>query len=123
VTKLTQTGNVWRVTTTSGETEFGAVIYCGTAYRLAELEISGTGFQPVLAQDKTHRQAACATTAFSEINYPPVGAVVLGFRREDVAHSACGFGMLFPKIEGFKILGTIFPRRCFRTVRPPVTSR
>ena len=39
VTKLAQTGDGWRVTTVSGETEFGAVIYCGTAYRLAEMEI------------------------------------------------------------------------------------
>src|ERR1019366_484728 len=38
VTKLTQTDDGWRVTTASGEVEHSAVIYCGTAYRLAELE-------------------------------------------------------------------------------------
>jgi oxygen-dependent protoporphyrinogen oxidase len=118
VTKLTQTADGWRVTTTSGETEFGAVIYCGTAYRLAELEISGTGFQPAPAKTETHRQDACATAAFSEISYPPVAAVVLGFRREDVAHSCQGFGMLIPKIEGFKILGTIFSSALFPNRAP-----
>jgi oxygen-dependent protoporphyrinogen oxidase len=118
VTKLTQTSDGWRVTTTSGETEFGAVIYCGTAYRLAELEISGTGFQPAPAKTETYRQDACATTAFSEISYPPVASVVLGFRREDVSHSCRGFGMLIPKIEGFKILGTIFSSALFPNRAP-----
>jgi oxygen-dependent protoporphyrinogen oxidase len=118
VTKLTQNSDGWRMMTANGETEFSAVIYCGTAYRLAELEISGTGFQPVLAQTGTHRQDACATTPFSEIRYPPVASVVLGFRREDVAHSCEGYGMLIPKIEGFKILGTIFSSALFPNRAP-----
>jgi oxygen-dependent protoporphyrinogen oxidase len=118
VTKLTQTSDGWRVTTATGETEFGVVIYCGTAHKLAELEIGGTGFQPVSAQTGTHRQDACATTPFSEIRYPPVASVVLGFRREDVAHSCQGYGMLIPKIEGFKILGTIFSSALFPNRAP-----
>ena len=114
VTKLTQTANGWRVTTASGETEFGAVIYCGTAYRLAELEICRKGVAPVsnYFKEDGDRRDACPTT-FSEISYPPVASVVLGFRREDVAHSCQGFGMLIPKIEGFKILGTIFSSALF----------
>ena len=118
VTKLTQTGDGWRVATAAGEVEHSAVIYCGTAHQLAMLEISGTGFQPVSANTETHRQDACATTAFSEISYPPVSAIVLGFRREDVAHSCQGFGMLIPKIEGFKILGTIFSSALFPNRAP-----
>jgi oxygen-dependent protoporphyrinogen oxidase len=118
VTKLTRTGDGWRVTTASGETEFGAVIYCGTAHKLAELEIGGTGFQPVSAQTEIHRQDACATSPFSEIRYPPVASVVLGFRREDVAHSCLGYGMLIPKIEGFKILGAIFSSALFPNRAP-----
>ena len=50
--------------------------------------------------------------------YPPVASVVLGFRREDVAHSCDGFGMLIPKIEGFKILGTIFSSSLFPNRAP-----
>src|ERR1039457_234459 len=104
VTKLTQTSTGWRVTTAQGEAEFGAVIYCGTAHRLAELKVEASvplNFSP-----------------FSEINYPPVASVVLGFRREDVAHSCQGFGMLIPKIEGFKILGTIFSSALFPNRAP-----
>jgi oxygen-dependent protoporphyrinogen oxidase len=108
VTKLTQTGNGWRVTTAAGEADFGAVIYCGTAYRLAELEV----FAGEAALQRR------PTETFSEINYPPVGAVVLGFRREDVAHPCEGFGMLIPKIEGFKILGTIFSSSLFPNRAP-----
>src|SRR5450432_2434158 len=36
VTKLLQTKDGWRASTSSGETEHSAVIYCGTAHRLAE---------------------------------------------------------------------------------------
>jgi protoporphyrinogen/coproporphyrinogen III oxidase len=106
VTKLTQSASGWRVTTVNGEAEFDKVIYCGTAYKLAELGI------------ETAVQQRRPTEAFGEISYPPVGAVVLGFRREDVAHSCQGFGMLIPKIEGFKILGTIFSSALFPNRAP-----
>ena len=104
VTKLVQTDNGWRLTTSSGELDFGAVIYCGTAYRLAELKVES--------------QKAFDLSAFSEINYPPVASVVLGFRRGDVKHPCQGFGMLIPKIEGFKILGTIFSSALFPNRAP-----
>ena len=103
-TKLTQTGDGWSVTTANGEAEFGAVIYCGTAYRLAELNLEA--------------KAALNLSTFSEIRYPPVASVVLGFRRADVAHSCQGFGTLIPKIEGFKILGTIFSSSLFPNRAP-----
>ena len=104
VTRLTQTAAGWRVATSEGETEFGAVIYCGTAYRLAEL--------PVAAQNIP------SLAPLAEISYPPVASVVLGFRREDVAHVCQGFGMLIPRIEGFKILGTIFSSALFPNRAP-----
>jgi oxygen-dependent protoporphyrinogen oxidase len=114
VTKLTQSANGWRVTTAQGETEFDAVIYCGTAYKLAELVVEP--ITPALSPFDGERGKKFFT--FSEISYPPVSAVVLGFRREDVAHPACGFGMLIPKIEGFKILGTIFSSALFPNRAP-----
>jgi len=104
VTKLTQTESGWRVSASSGDPEFGAVIYCGTAFKLAELKIES--------------QTLLNFSAFSEIRYPPVASVVLGFRREDVAHLLDGFGMLIPKIEGFKILGSIFSSSLFPNRAP-----
>ena len=104
VTRLTKTGDAWRVTTPGGEYEHSAVVYCGTAYRLAELSIAMD--QPV------------DVSLFSEIRYAPVASVVLGFRREDVAHPCQGFGMLIPKMEGFKILGTIFSSALFPNRAP-----
>jgi len=111
VTRLAQTRGGWRVTTANGELEFGAVIYCGTAYRLAELEIETAGGDGA-------RGAPRPTSTFSEISHPPVASVVLGFRREEVAHPCQGFGMLIPKIEGFKILGTIFSSALFPNRAP-----
>ncbi|HEX5400423.1 MAG TPA: protoporphyrinogen oxidase, partial [Verrucomicrobiae bacterium] len=117
VSKLTQTAKGWRVMTPNGETEFAAVIYCGTAYRLAELCMETTGpLTPALS--RFGGEGEKTFSAFSEISYPPVASVVLGFRREDVAHSCQGFGMLIPKIEGFKILGTIFSSSLFPNRAP-----
>lgn len=104
VRRLAQVGNTWRVTTASDETEFDAVIYCGTAYRLSEMEIAA--------------QSPVDVSPFSEIRYTPVASIVLGFRREDVAHACQGFGMLIPRIEGFKILGTIFSSALFPNRAP-----
>ncbi|HEV2328979.1 MAG TPA: protoporphyrinogen oxidase [Verrucomicrobiae bacterium] len=104
VVRLVQTRDTWRVTSAQDEAEFAAVIYCGTAYGLAELKLSAPS--PV------------NVSAFSEIRYTPVVSVVLGFRREDVAHSCQGFGMLIPKVECFKILGTIFSSALFLNRAP-----
>jgi oxygen-dependent protoporphyrinogen oxidase len=121
VTKLTRTGDGWRVKTANGEAEFGAVIYCGTAYRLAELAIEGRTGSPlpvVGAHGVTRPTDEIDLSPFSGIRYPPVASVVLGFRREDIAHSCQGYGMLIPKIEGFKILGTIFSSALFPNRAP-----
>src|SRR5439155_20406123 len=95
VTKIAQTPAGWALDLRQGarETcaEHGAVSYAGTAFRLAEL--------------KLQTQSALTLTPFSEIRYPPVASVVLGFRREDIEHPCEGFGMLIPKVAGFKILG------------------
>ncbi len=150
VTKLTQSGAGWRLTLSEGrvtrdsnipneigdsrssslrnfEAEHSAVIYCGTAYRLAELKIErSAGLRP--GESRIPSRAGSETgvpsdprldlTPFSEIRYPPVASVVLGFRREDVAHPCQGFGMLIPKVEGFKILGTIFSSSLFPNRAP-----
>jgi oxygen-dependent protoporphyrinogen oxidase len=135
--KLTQTSDGWRVTLSEGrvtrapeigdsqssslrnfEVEHSAVIYCGTAYRLAELEIYDSRAALPRGLEIEAAQQRRPTTAFSEIRYPPVASVVLGFRRENVAHPCQGFGMLIPKVEGFRILGTIFSSSLFPNRAP-----
>lgn len=108
VTKIRQTESGWDLDLRAGaqeeRAEHAAIIYAGTAYKLAEL-----GFET---------KAPLSFAAFSEIRYPPVASVVLGFRRQDVAHPCEGFGMLIPKVEGFKILGTIFSSSLFPNRAP-----
>jgi protoporphyrinogen/coproporphyrinogen III oxidase len=115
VTKLIQTGTGWHVSTPSGESEHSAVIYCGTAYRLAELpiEFKTPASGPAGYDSINERGRRLAFQGFSEIRHPPVASMVLGFRREDVTHPLDGFGMLIPKAEGFNILGTIFSSSLF----------
>jgi oxygen-dependent protoporphyrinogen oxidase len=109
VTRLTQTQDGWAVDFRNAEgvkrAEYSAVLFAGTAFRLAELRVE-------------QAQGLLDLSMFSEIRYPPVASVVLGFRREDVAHPCNGFGMLIPKVEGFKILGTIFSSALFPNRAP-----
>ena len=108
VDAVTQTTEGWTLTFKQNGKEFheehSAVLFAGTAFRLADLKLQSQ--QPV------------SLSVFSEIRYPPVASVVLGFRREDVVHPCEGFGMLIPKIEGFKILGTIFSSSLFPNRAP-----
>jgi oxygen-dependent protoporphyrinogen oxidase len=108
VTSLAETPGGWIVEFQQGgvrtRAEHSAVIYAGTAFKLAELKIESK--HPI------------SLAPLAEIRYPPVASVVLGFRREDVAHPCDGFGMLIPKIEGFKILGTIFSSSLFPNRAP-----
>jgi oxygen-dependent protoporphyrinogen oxidase len=108
VTSLRKHSSGWtlqaRVNGNECPVEHCAVIYAGTAFKLADLKIDA-----VEAMD---------LSIFSQIRYPPVASVVLGFRREDVAHPCSGFGMLIPKVERFKILGTIFSSSLFPNRAP-----
>jgi len=108
VTQLTQTAEGWmaefRGPRGEGRTEHSAVVYAGTAFKLAELNVIAS--------------SQIDLSPFSEIRYPPVASVVLGFRREDVEHPCLGFGMLIPRVEGFRILGTIFSSALFPNRAP-----
>ncbi len=108
VTALAQTASGWKLALSQrGEplsAEHSAVIYAGTAFRLAKLGLE--------------TEAGLSLITFGEIRYPPVASVVLGFRRQDVEHPCQGFGMLIPRIEGFKILGTIFSSSLFPNRAP-----
>ncbi len=79
--------------------EHAAVLYAGAAYQLSEL--------PVLAH------GAPTLAPLSKVRYPPVASLVLGFRRDDVAHPLDGFGMLIPEVERFHILGALFSSSLF----------
>jgi len=129
VTKLTRTASGWTVhsQTASGSAsaDHDAVIFCGTAPKLAELQIEckpltrpSATLSPSDGERAGVRGVQPQLIPFSEIRYPPVASVVLGFRRADVTHPCAGFGMLIPKIEGFKILGTIFSSSLFPNRAP-----
>lgn len=122
VTKLTKGNTGWTVhaqTATGGLLdEHHVVIFCGTAPKLAELQIAGARSSSSARTEGATQSWSAALQPFAEIRYPPVASVVLGFRREDVAHDCNGFGMLIPKIEGFKSLGTIFSSALFPNRAP-----
>lgn len=101
VTGLAKTTQGWRVSTSNGEAQADAVIYCGPAHKLAELRLENAGLE-----------------MFSGVRHPPIASVALGFRRQDVEHPLDGFGMLIPGIESFNILGAIFSSSLFPNRAP-----
>ncbi|MFO1475364.1 MAG: protoporphyrinogen oxidase [Verrucomicrobiota bacterium] len=112
VSRVARDGRDWKLGIVADgaarEAEHSAVIYCGTAHQLPSLRLEVPAVSTALPD----------LSVFSEIRYPPVASVVLGLRRDQVAHSCSGFGMLIPKIEGFKILGTIFSSSLFPNRAP-----
>jgi oxygen-dependent protoporphyrinogen oxidase len=103
-----QTEGRWHVAVSShggvALKEHGAVLFAGTAHRLSQLKI--------IAKD------APSLAGLAEIHYPPVASVVLGFKREDVAHPLNGFGVLIPRVEGFNTLGAVFSSSLFPNRAP-----
>jgi oxygen-dependent protoporphyrinogen oxidase len=81
-----------------------AVLLAAPAHRLAAIDLPIPG--------------PLSLRVLGEIRYPPVTSVVLGFRREDVAHPLDGFGMLIPQVERFHLLGTLFSSSLFPNRAP-----
>jgi oxygen-dependent protoporphyrinogen oxidase len=78
--------------------EFDAVVVSTPAFKAAELVES--------------RDAELAVT-LSEVVYPPVAVVVLGFKSEKIKKALDGFGFLIPSTEKRPILGTLFHSAVF----------
>jgi oxygen-dependent protoporphyrinogen oxidase len=108
VNSIEETDTGWLVTATrQGRVTtrpHSRVVFTGTAHRLAQLKIVAKSPPTLLS--------------LSRVYYPPVVSLVLGFRREDVAHSLDGFGVLVPQIEGFNILGAVFSSSLFPNRAP-----
>lgn len=79
--------------------DFAKVILALPAAALASLTIGETGTYPL--------------ADLSEIAYPPVSALFLGYPREQVAHMLDGFGMLIPPAEKRDVLGVLFNSTLF----------
>lgn len=53
-----------------------------------------------------------------DIPYAPMNVLALGFKKEQVAHSLDGFGMLIPEVEDFHLLGCLFSSTLFPNRAP-----
>ena len=106
VNKLTESEEGWSVTSGPHESsaEHSAIVYAATASGFSKMEIQA--------------RHPLDVSSLAQIDYPPVASVVLGFRRKDIAHPLDGFGMLIPRIEGFRILGSIFSSSLFSNRAP-----
>jgi oxygen-dependent protoporphyrinogen oxidase len=87
----------WRVAWDGGGEEFDWVAAALPAPALAALDVAG----------------ARPLSSLGAIDYPPVAAVFLGYRRADVAHPLDGFGALVPAAEALTVLGVLFSSSLF----------
>jgi oxygen-dependent protoporphyrinogen oxidase len=81
-------------------------------------EISSNALIASVGEPELHnlpwpKEIADRIAAVPRLVYPPVTTLVLGFRREQVAHALDGFGMLVPLRESRRILGAIFSSTIF----------
>jgi oxygen-dependent protoporphyrinogen oxidase len=79
--------------------EHSAVLLAAPAYRLAGIQLDAGN--------------DASLSWLGDIHYAAVTVLVLGFRREDVAHPLDGFGALIPEVEKQAILGAIFSSSLF----------
>ncbi len=79
--------------------------------------VNGEEFSDVLLAIPAHTMPTLKTpfdlSPFSEIYYPPVASLSLGFASSQFTHPLNGFGMLIPTIEKRFSLGALFPSSIF----------
>jgi oxygen-dependent protoporphyrinogen oxidase len=98
VTGLTRAGEAWIVRTARREYRARQVLLALPAYAAAKL------LEPLSAD---------AARELAAVVYAPIAAVGLGFRRAQIRHALDGFGMLIPRRENRKTLGTLFSSTLF----------
>lgn len=101
---MENSGNGWRVSLESPR-EGSETISCERL--ILNVPAHALGALPLPAE------LARELEPLSEIAYPPLSVLALGFRREDVEHPLDGFGMLVPQRERFNILGALFSSTLF----------
>lgn len=109
VKSLRRVGNAWQVAVQHNhdniEYEHDTVVLVAPAFQLARIPVAGIG--------------PTSLEPLREITYAPVASLVLGFRREEVAHPLSGFGVLVPEVERRNILGAVFSSSLFPHRAPP----
>ncbi len=57
--------------------------------------------------------APLASSALDRVEMAPMRVACLGIRADSVTHPCNGFGMLVPRSQGLRLLGTLWPSSCF----------
>lgn len=88
-------------------------------------QVNGETYTDILLAIPAHLmpelRAPFDLSLFSEIYYPPVTSLSLGFSENQFSHPLNGFGMLIPKVENHYALGALFPSSIFPERAPSGT--
>jgi oxygen-dependent protoporphyrinogen oxidase len=87
----------------------------GAAFQAAELYDAVVYAAPAHVADEIDAgfEGAERLKTLASIPHPPVAALALGFRREQVSHALDGYGFLVPEVERKHALGVIFSSTLF----------
>lgn len=99
ISELLQTARGWHLVDTTGRSFQAKELVLATSAPVAAGLLAP--FDPALAEP------------LAEIAYPPVNAIALGFRDEDIKHPLDGFGLLIPAAERRRTLGVLFSSTLF----------
>ena len=101
VTSLRQVRGRWELGlgTHGSRAYHDAVLLTAPAYRIAQIEWGN--------------ERGDSLNWLRALPHAPIATLVLGFRREDVAHPLDGFGVLVPALEKIPILGVLFNSSIF----------
>ena len=89
----------WKCGKTTGQGSFSNVVITVPAHKISELPLEA--------------KILDAVSTVPHLDYPPVSAMILGFKRSQVKHPLDGFGMLNALNEKSKMLGALFPSTLF----------
>ena len=89
----------WHDGATAHTESFDSIVAALPAPARAQLRFGPNGDRPLASLDA--------------IDHPPVASLFLGYRRDQVAHSLDGFGVLAPEVEHRSVLGILFSSSLF----------
>lgn len=89
----------WKCGKATGQGSFSNVVITVPAHKINDLPLEA--------------KILDAVSTVPHLDYPPVSAMVLGFKRSQVKHPLDGFGMLNALNEKSKMLGALFPSTLF----------
>ena len=115
VTDLTPgaAGQPWKVTWALSDSGSPSPALDTQSVSAVILALPASALAGIVFHSDSGSQLSALSSQLTSLEYPPVSALFLGYRRDQVAHPLDGFGLLVPPVENRPLLGVIFNSTLF----------